>query len=512
MSIFDTIENLSKRYWSHDHKRHRVMDESFEMAVESFARIEREVGGDEAETVRAALKDLWRAITTLQQCVARESDAIRDQARRIAERAQTMLIQYPEQFGHHLVSFQGQCDSIIRLCQNPNTGIYKGAKISTLLNELDRSNVRTLVVTRHKDSLDGLRKLCAEHGHHNVDVRTVDDLPEDGEYGSAVITSWTGAKPADKLIGAALTDKYHIVGYDHELAWAESYFNRVHAFPSKNLLGASAKLELYPTLGIPWPERAVPPVTTRAQNISDMAGRLNKVRKHGANQQVPIQSPVSARYCDLSGDYFAYLSRGYTANVVSVRGNTISVKEMAVDDLDEEYMLMFRGESEEGAVSSIVDTVHKDSRALREIVKIWHREITQRFSKASDLHRAVVGAGQKIALQTAQIWHGGWLRIAPEDKNLDVLAKVLGSQSETSTRLEEIKRASHLLNERHTSAGQMISQSLRSKIAEWRGDISETGATLRIPQLGQIDLVVIESISPNEELQDRSMVNRLLRQ
>jgi hypothetical protein len=159
-----------------------------------------------------------------------------------------------------------------------------------------------------------------------------------------------------------------------------------------------------------------------------------------------------------------------------------------------------------------VDSSYNDSKALREIAKIWHNEITHRFSRASELHRAVVGAGQKIALQTAQIWHGGWLRIAPADKNLDVLAKVLGSKSDTSIRLEEIKRASHLLNERHISAGQMISQSLKSKIAEWQGDISETGATLRIPQLGQIDLVVIESISPSEELQDRSMVNRLLRQ
>jgi hypothetical protein len=513
MSIFSTVENLSKRYWSHDHQRHRVVDESLEKTVEDFRLIENQIGNNVEHTASVALKELWRCIVILQQSVGRENDFLLKQALSITLRIENLMSQYPYQMGEHLDAIKAHNETIKRLCLNPNTGIYKGAVISSILTELNDKNEVLLLLAKNKDALDGLKKICSNLPAINVEVRSMDELPDAGNFTSAVVSSWTGPKSIDKLVRSNLVNKYHIVGYDHELAWAEGYFNRVHAFPSSHIVSPADKKVLYPNINVDWPVRIIPPVSEKAASVIRMADSLNKVRKHYSNfKNEGADDPVSVKYCDLSGDYFAYLSLGYTANVVVLRGNTVTVKEVHVDNLEEDQMLMFRGESEEGAVSSIVDSSYPDSKKLREIAKIWHNEIKQRFAKASELHRAVVYAGEKIALNTAQIWHGGWLRIAPEDKNLDVLAKVLGNKSETYRRIDEIKNAAHTLSERHTIAGQTISNALKAKIAEWRGDITDIGASIRVPQLGQVDLVVIEGISPTEETQDRSLTNRLLKQ
>jgi hypothetical protein len=93
-----------------------------------------------------------------------------------------------------------------------------------------------------------------------------------------------------------------------------------------------------------------------------------------------------------------------------------------------------------------------------------------------------------------------------------MLAKILGSNSETSKRLTEIKNAAQILGERHIEAGQVISNALKSKIAEVREKISQSGGSIRIPNLGQIQIVQLESIYNGKQTISRNNTNKLLKQ
>jgi hypothetical protein len=317
----------------------------------------------------------------------------------------------------------------------------------------------------------------------------------------------------DKLVRASLADRYLIAGYDRELAWAELFFNRVHDFPSKNLVTLDDKKELYEGLKAEWPTRPVVHVSHKAQEVGNMVDVIAKTKKHHGNlSSSQPEENIEAIYCDLSGDYYAYLTDGFSPNVLVIKGDTVTVKEIGMKDLDEGQLLVFRGESEEGAVQSVADSTHTDSKQLRSVAKIWEKEIQSKFARPIDLFNCIKNSGHKISYQAILIWYGGWLRIAPEDKNLDMLATILGPASETAMRLAEIKQAAHTLGERHVEAGQIISSALKSKISEVRERITETGASIKIPNLGQIQVVQIETIDGTKKHIARSNTNKLLKQ
>jgi hypothetical protein len=206
----------------------------------------------------------------------------------------------------------------------------------------------------------------------------------------------------------------------------------------------------------------------------------------------------------------AYLTEGFHGTVLSVRGNDIKVREIPRAELDEDHILMFRGDSDESIIPSLVDKSHSDAHALRITAKIWEREIQQKFQTAELLHRSIIFHGGKTTKTTAQNWFNGWLRISPEDKNLEIIAKALGPDSQTHKQLQGIIEASDRLRSYHASAGSLITEMLKNSISNWRGDIGEDGVTVELPGIGTVNLVRIENTSTEATLVPRSKTNTLL--
>ncbi len=508
MSIFTEIEALSKRYWSHEHKRLKVGDESFDKLSNNFRNIAELIRGSEQEAPKVALKELWHAALLLQQTLGRDTEKLTEQTLQITKRLERLILMNNHHFGDALEAINSQISYIKMLCANPNVGIYKGALIGKIISE----NKDSLIVAKHPDMAKGLRSIRDEYGAE-AQIVSLDDLPETSSKSVAILPCWPGHKSMDKLVRASLVDKYLIVGYDIELAWAESYFNRVHKFPSENVVSAVEKKRLYPNVKEPWPSRPTVEVSRKASEIGQIVDDMAKTKKHHANLRSSApEENTEATYCDLSGDYYAYLTEGFSANVVIIKGDTFAVKEISMKDLDEGHLLVFRGESEDGAVQSVVESNHPESKELRHFAKTWEREIRTRFLRPIDLHKELTDRKFKISYQAILIWHGGWLRIAPEDKNLDMLASILGPESETAKNLQKIKDAAKRLGEMHAEAGQSISNALKAKISEVRERINESGASIKIPNLGQLQIVQIESIDGSKQTVARTNTNKLLKQ
>lgn len=508
MSIFSEIETLSKRYWSHEHKRHRVGDENFDRLANNFREIAGRIRHSDQEAPKIALKELWYAALLLHQALGRDTEELTEATKQVVKRIERLILMNNHHFGEALDAINNQISLLKMLCANPNVGIYKGA----LIGKMIRENNEALIIAKHPDMAKGLRGLREEYGPE-TQIVSLDDLPAMSSKTVAILPCWPGHKSMDKLVRASLVDKYLIVGYDIELAWAEGYLNRVHNFPSPNVVSAEEKKKLYPSLNEPWPERPKVEISKKAREVGQIVEVIAKTRKHHANLR--SQSPeenVEATYCDLSGDYYAYLSEGFSPNVLFIKGETFAVKEIRMRDMDEGQLLVFRGESEDGAVQSIVESKYPESKELRKFAKTWEREIKERYARPIDLLNAIADRKYKITYQTTLIWHGGWLKIAPEEKNLDMLAAVLGPESETYLNLAKIKEAARRLSEMHAEAGQIISNALKTKIAEVRDRITQSGASIRVPNLGQIQVVQVESIDTIRQTVARNITNRLLKQ
>lgn len=508
MSIFNEIEKLSKRYWTNAYTTEQVEDKAFDILAENFIKISKKIEENEQDLTRAALKNLWTATLLLQQTLGRNTEQLTEATSQITERVERLLSMYKEQFGESFILIQDQLNNIKLLSEKPHVGILKGATIGKIMSV----NKNAFIISKRPEMIEGLKSLANQY-NPEISIFSLDNLPESSDMDTAILPCWPGHKSMEKLVRACLVDKYIIAGYNYEIAWAESYFNRLHYFPSKNIISINDKKSLFPEITNPWPERPTIKISKRSEDITTMVEDLSKTKKYKENlTSSHPEENVEATYCDLSGDYFAYLTDRYSPNLLQIKGESISIKEITMKDLDEGQLLVFRGESEEGAVQSIVDSTHKDSKQLRTIAKIWEREIKTMFHRAIDLHRAIEDSGYKISYQAILVWYGGLLRIAPEDKNLDILAKILGVNSETSKRLLEIKNASRILIERHIEAGQVISNALRSKISEVREKISQSGGSIKIPNLGQIQIVQLESIDNNKQIISRNNTNKILKQ
>ena len=159
MSIFDEIDALSKRYWSHEHKRHKVGDEAFERLSESLIQISKGIGENEKEVTRVALKELWGATLLLHQTVGRETNQLTGAALRITDRINRLIAMSRDQFGETLDPIETQLGNVLRLCKNPNVGIYKGAVVGKLISE----NPDSIVIAKHPDAMKGLRSIRDEY-------------------------------------------------------------------------------------------------------------------------------------------------------------------------------------------------------------------------------------------------------------------------------------------------------------------------------------------------------------
>ena len=509
--LFGNIERVSKRYWSPDHTRIKVEDNQLESTVKLFLKIQSGLRNSPNDTSAVTVKQLWNVIQGLSQCAGSSSTSIRENCMKTLEVAESDIEKFPHQYNHDLGDIKGAIDCLKRFSQDPLTGQSKGIRLGNEIDAISSSGESNIVIFfRNKESAKCLTEIVNSRGK-TLQVRSYDDLTDLRQGAVAVIPAWPGSKRIKKIIASGIFKKYVIIGYDHELAWAGYFFSKLHRFPKSDTFSTKDKLSLFSGEITSWPEWKAPAVEHKAEEIGVMAEAVEIVKKRynfGPARASDVM--VNASYCDLSGGHMAYLTEGFSGTVITIRGEDIKVREIPLQELDEDHILMFRGDSEQSIIPTLVDQSHSDAKALRQTAKIWEREIQKKFTSADLLHRSIGFHGGKTTKTTAHNWYNGWLRISPEDKNLDIIAKALGPNSETQLKITEIKEASDKLRGYHASAGNLITEMLKTNIANWRGDIGEDGATIDLPGLGKVNLVRIENISSSHTLVPRSKTNTLL--
>jgi hypothetical protein len=418
---------------------------------------------------------------------------------------------FPHQYNRDLGDIKGAIECLKKISQDPLTGQSKGIRLGNEIDAISSSGETNIVILfRNKESAKCLTEIVNSRGKI-IPVRSYDDLTDLRQGAVAVIPAWPGSKRIKKIIASGIFKKYVIIGYDHELAWSGYFFSKLHRFPKSDTFSTKDKLSLFSGEITCWPEWKAPTIEHKAEEIGVMAEAVEIVKKRysfGPARASDVM--VNAYYCDLSGGHMAYLTEGFSGTVITIRGEDIKVRETPLQELDEDHILMFRGDSEQSIIPTLVDQNHSDAKTLRQTAKIWEREIQKKFTSADLLHRSIGFYGGKTTKTTAHNWYNGWLRISPEDKNLDIIAKALGPNSETQLKIAEIKEASDKLRGYHASAGNLITEMLKTNIANWRGDIGEDGATIDLPGLGKVNLVRIENISSSPTLVPRSKTNTLL--
>jgi hypothetical protein len=304
--------------------------------------------------------------------------------------------------------------------------------------------------------------------------------------------------------------KYIIIGYAHELKWADGFFSTLYDLDGVELLSSKEKAAAVGVEEELWPIPSRPRIEDDSRDISKMAALFSRVRKgrdyvnHGGHEEL-----VPAYYCDFSGDAFAYLTKGYSAVVVSFSGVAVKISEVkSIHNLCDGDVILMRGHSERSVLESFVESIRPDASQLRKQARLWHDAIKLNFDSAINLHRHLKAGGMKISYQTALNWFNGDLAIAPDEDNLRQLSSLMSNQ--LSAAVEDIVDAKRELERLHIEAGGLISSQLYKALSD-NGDLLAGSDTLvDIPKLGQVHVVAIESLESQPEYYPRSKTNKIL--
>lgn len=511
MSIFKKINKASKRYWKPNLETIKITEPSIDNCVDILLRIREKLYNNENSTVDVVLRKFWYVIQQLGQRVGQKHTNINKTCLNALADIASDTENYPHQFNEYLEDINECINKLKDICNNTIFGNSKGIKVrNEILTQYNQNERKIVVFHRHNDTAASLN-FYLNPASCTCEIRAYEDLSDLDFDHVAVIPSWPGYKRFRKLFASGLFRKFIIVGYEHELASSESFFSKIHWFPSKNTLTCAEKIRVMGEKIESWPEKSKVLLNDKVEKIATMLEDNTVIpKKYDFGPIRPNDHLVVAYYCDLSGGHMTYLTESFVGSVIVIRDQEIKVKELPRFELDEGNILLFRGGSDESIVSSLVDKTYTDAIELRNIAKIWKIEIQEKFKNADTLHRSIIYNGGNTTKTTATNWYNGWLLIAPEEANIDIIAKVLGATSKTYQRINDIKIAADKLKQYHKRVGSVITDMLKSNITKWRGNIGEEGAIVELPGVGTINLVRIENISSESTQIPRSKTNTLL--
>jgi hypothetical protein len=509
MSFFKTIKMASVQYWAPDHVKVLADDPDVLKLFEDIVAVKSHVNFENDSAPALSCRYLWSALRDSCQCIGHDSSDLRAAVSSQAEKIRAMIESFSSEYGTRVDDFNSLCDGLTNLSKSNSFGLGKRNLLRTTLSKYRDHSGEVVVVARSAAAVPPLKKFIKDEQFEAIIVG-VDATLEPSEDRIIVLTSWPGNRAMTRLLNKSGAMKYIIIGYAHELKWADGFFSTLYDLDGVELLSSQEKAAAVGVEEELWPIPSRPRIEDDSRDISKMAALFSRVRKgrdyvnHGGHEEL-----VPAYYCDFSGDAFAYLTKGYSAVVVSFSGVAVKISEVkSIHNLCDGDVILMRGHSERSVLESFVESIRPDASQLRKQARLWHDAIKLNFDSAINLHRHLKAGGMKISYQTALNWFNGDLAIAPDEDNLRQLSSLMSNQ--LSAAVEDIVDAKRELERLHIEAGGLISSQLYKALSD-NGDLLAGSDTLvDIPKLGQVHVVAIESLESQPAYYPRSKTNKIL--
>jgi len=510
MSFFKNIKTASLQYWAPDHVKVLADDPSVSKIFEGIVAVKSHVNFESDSAPALTCRYLWSALRDACQCIGHDSRDLRASISSQAIRIRSTIDLFSSEYGSRIEDFRFLCEDVSNLSKTVSFGLGKRNLLRTTLAKYRDHPGEVVVVARSAAAVPPLKKFIKDEQFEAIIVG-VDATLEPSEDRIIVLTSWPGNRAMTRLLNKSGAMKYVIIGYAHELRWADGFFSTLYDLDGVELMSSREKAVAVGVEEELWPSPSSPRIEDESKDISKMAALFSRVRKGRENiNNGGHEELVPAYYCDFSGDAFAYLTKNYGAIVVSFTGGSVKISEAkSIHSLCDGDVILMRGHSERSVLESFVESISPNASQLRKQARLWHDAIRLNFDSAINLHRRLKAGGMTISYQTALNWYNGDLAIAPDEENLRQLTALIGNDQLNGS-IEVIVDAKRELERLHIEAGGLISSQLYKALSE-NGDLLAGSDTLvDIPKLGQVHVVAIESLESHPDYYPRSKTNKIL--
>ncbi len=384
---------------------------------------------------------------------------------------------------------------------------------------------RTIIVTRHLQSVDATRRWLQRQGIHNP-VVWHRHFPDTGTFETIIVLAWLNSEWFGKLVRRYAAPDVCLLSYPFERKWLRQFNSRLSRDRASGQPDRTEKAKL---LGLPedllaptqsrTPEQSRTDMQTQAPDpfsIFDIEHTIMRRRKGTSPASRLLQDTCPTRYVGFIGETYAYLTENHEVPVITdlIRNGDSApspIPNLTANRLEIGDFLLFRDGSDREVVRLFAEEMmgrdlYEEQRTL---AAIWRKALLARGGSAREAHRYLQSYGLRKTESTIRSWLVNKNIIGPWTRgDVEIIAAAAGKEHFTASP-EEVWEAVQNIRTAHRRAGHRISEWLLVELAGKRNLVADGEAKVDL-DFGQFWIVEVEEVGGDLEQYPAGQVNRLL--
>lgn len=342
------------------------------------------------------------------------------------------------------------------------------------------------------------------------------------DYDCVILCGYLKRNHLLRIFDEALSAKLVVFNYPHEKEWTSSV--------KKQFFGAfdSIAFRNGRVFGRTFAAESVQPVVDhppKTPAMEEFEIKLNEFRKQRILLSINEDSSgykVSARCVTLNQGSFAFLTESYSVPVINelLGGKTKfeRLPQKKVKDIHPGDFLLFRERGGRNLIREMADFgLNKSGKSdLRATASRW-REALMKIYENNDRSLSKVKAElKKYGCERNEMTIKNWLfdeiQIAPgEDDDIAAIAEAAGDATLKGD-LKKVTDAISQVRSAHLQAAKQVARLLEKRVKGDLGELSESDTEIKVPGLGKVFVVCVESIDSATTEIPGHKANRLLKE
>ncbi len=430
-----------------------------------------------------------------------------------------VFIKFKEQTNEDLELLHSITVSLNKLIQILDKENNKAIKLIEILKEIKKPSG---VVVRRKSDQILLKKWLEKDEFHYVSVLRTIELKQDLTYENLIFTGWFKEIKGYPL-RTELAKRHIFIIYDFEQDYLNSHLrhreNNIRRVPSilkkfeSDNKSISSLDEIVCVKEVEESEKE--DISIILSDLCLSYARLEYTHNSSAKSDEDSIKYEEAYLVDFVEEYYAYLTEGFRAHVLSRNEEKVIVKPVRL--LQEGDELVFSIHNQGDIFEELVSRIEEKDLGIKEIKEmadLWqvslNNYIKNQNKDISFFVKQLQQYGYSRVEATVENWLNNFDQIAPGEYGIiDVIAKITGD-SKLKQNLDEVKEACKILRKLHVQLGRYIAKTI---INSYFSVIDEESTLFDFQSINPADyalVVTLSSLSSTKQLVPGYQVNNLI--
>ncbi len=344
------------------------------------------------------------------------------------------------------------------------------------------------------------------------------------EYDCVVLCGYLKGNQMLRIFDAAVSSRLSVLNYSHEKEWTTSVKKKFFGafdrqdFRNRSVFGRKLSASVLT-------ETPVVEDTPQKPALEEFEIKLHEFKKQRILKSIGedlIGQKVSARCVMFNQGSFAFLTESHSVPVINEllggKKKVEKIPQRKIKDISSGDFLLFRESSERNLIREMADLgLQKNGRTeLRAVASRWREALKKIHERNGESLSKVKAELKKYGCDRNELTIKNWLfddnQIAPGERE-DILAIAEAAQDENLRRnFDNVNDAIHQVRGEHIRASHVIAKLLEKRIKGELWELSDSDAEIKIPGLGKVFIVCVESVDSLAAEVPSHKANRLLKE